>query len=79
MNVEIGTETPIFLFWEYLFRNFGNLSLQCVRCTVQFNPLFNCTYIKDIHTVQYSISGLNSDRTRYKKPVSRPDMKGGGR
>jgi hypothetical protein len=29
MNVEIGTETPIFLFWEYLFRNFGVLSLQC--------------------------------------------------
>jgi hypothetical protein len=30
MNVEIWTETPIFLFWEYLFRNFGILSLQCV-------------------------------------------------
>jgi hypothetical protein len=29
MNVEIGTETPIFLFWEYVFRNFGILSLQC--------------------------------------------------
>ncbi len=29
MNVEIGTETLIFLFWEYLFRNFGILSLQC--------------------------------------------------
>jgi hypothetical protein len=29
MNVEIGTETPKFLFWEYLFRNFGILSLQC--------------------------------------------------
>ncbi len=28
MNVEIGTETPIFLFCEYLFRNFGILSLQ---------------------------------------------------
>jgi hypothetical protein len=28
MNVEIGTETPIFLFWEYLFRNFVILSLQ---------------------------------------------------
>ncbi len=24
-----GTETPKFLFWEYLFRNFGILSLQC--------------------------------------------------
>jgi hypothetical protein len=29
MDVEIGTGTPIFLFWEYLFRNFGVLSLQC--------------------------------------------------
>ncbi len=29
MNVEIGTETPIFLFWEYLFRKSGILSLQC--------------------------------------------------
>jgi hypothetical protein len=38
MNVEIGTETPIFLFWKYLFRNFGILSLQCEnpsRCFVQ--------------------------------------------
>jgi hypothetical protein len=30
MNMEIGTETPIFLFWEYLFQNFGILSLQCI-------------------------------------------------
>jgi hypothetical protein len=29
MNVEIGTETSIFLFWEYLFQIFGILSLQC--------------------------------------------------
>jgi hypothetical protein len=29
MNVEIGAETPIFLFWDYLFRNFSILSLQC--------------------------------------------------
>ncbi len=28
MNVEIETETPIFLFWEYLFQKFGVLSLQ---------------------------------------------------
>jgi hypothetical protein len=29
MNVEIGTEAPIFLFWEYLFQIFGILYLQC--------------------------------------------------
>ncbi len=29
MNVEIGAEAPIFLFWEYLFQIFGILSLQC--------------------------------------------------
>jgi hypothetical protein len=29
MNVEIGTEAPIFLFWEYLFQIFDILSLQC--------------------------------------------------
>jgi hypothetical protein len=40
MNVEIGTETPIFYFWEYLFRNFGILSLQCAQ-----KPQQNCTFM----------------------------------
>jgi hypothetical protein len=40
MNVEIGTETPIFLFWEYLFRNFGILSLQCGTLTPMTDPLY---------------------------------------
>jgi hypothetical protein len=38
MNVEIGTEAPKFLFWEYLFQNFSILSLQCsiLECTKIF-------------------------------------------
>jgi hypothetical protein len=36
MNVEIGTEAPIFLFWEYLFQIFGILSLQCGSKHVTF-------------------------------------------
>jgi hypothetical protein len=34
MNVEIGTEALIFLFWEYLFQIFGILSLQCKRAQI---------------------------------------------
>jgi hypothetical protein len=29
--IEIGTEAPIILFWEYLLQIFGILSLQCMR------------------------------------------------
>jgi hypothetical protein len=43
MNVEIGTEAPIFLFWEYLFRNFGVLSLQCI-----YNLLFSDSLLKGV-------------------------------
>jgi hypothetical protein len=36
MNVEMGTEPPIFLFWEYLFRNFCILSLQCCKLPIEY-------------------------------------------
>jgi hypothetical protein len=41
MNVEIGTEAPIFLFWDYLFQIFGILSLQCRKLNIWWPmPLF---------------------------------------
>ena len=42
MNVEIGTEAPIFLFWVYLFRNFGILSLQCIGLP------FYCSFFREV-------------------------------
>jgi hypothetical protein len=39
MNVEIGAEAPIFLFWEYLFQIFGILSLQCTSDLIDTRAL----------------------------------------
>ncbi len=44
MNAEIGTEAPIFLFWEYLFQIFGILSLQCVEKYKYINLSQTCEF-----------------------------------
>jgi hypothetical protein len=50
MNVENGTETPIFLFWEYLFRNIGILSLQCrLNVEIDLQRLFGLHVHSCIH------------------------------
>jgi hypothetical protein len=41
MNVEIGTEAPIFLFWEYLLQIFSILSLQCQTILLLLNEQHN--------------------------------------
>ncbi len=51
MNVEIETETPIFLFWEYLFRNFGILlcSVAYISSTVGYTSS-ELGYVYTFHT-----------------------------
>ncbi len=58
MNVEIGTEAPIFLFWEYLFRNFGILSLQCTWGSSTWALLAGCP---PFYSVSFSTMCRNTD------------------
>jgi hypothetical protein len=51
MDVEIGTETPIFLFWDYLFRNFSILSLQCGAAATLSNTEDKNANLRGISTV----------------------------
>ena len=54
MNVKIGTEAPMFLFWKYLLPIFGIFSMECVtyrRC--------NClifVYCQSLTLIQFILS-----------------------
>jgi hypothetical protein len=53
MNLEIGTEALIFLFWEYLFQIFGILSLQCEKkiLLTTFSNFRVILYLRTLHMV----------------------------
>jgi hypothetical protein len=61
MNVEIGSETPIFLFWEYLFRNFGILSLQCTHNTTNIES--------DLVRLNKAAESYSSEDTHFKQAL----------
>ncbi len=51
MNVESGTDAAQFIFWEYLFRIFGIVSLQC-KSSTQMGSLSVKTQAQNSHARQ---------------------------
>jgi hypothetical protein len=58
MNVGIGTVAAQFLFWEYLFRIFGIVSLQCRSQRYRILHVLYCIYTCNVFATNDEIQDM---------------------
>jgi hypothetical protein len=63
MNVDNRTKAAQFLFWEYLFRIFGIMSLQCVM--FYYSPKLLLTQLKQDAMGKLNIRAVSSSYFMY--------------